>query len=425
VNDTKSGGTLSERAINNYQYSNGNNHFNIYGKTGYVFADNTYKSFGFQWSLSNYNNKAQYGSRNYKGNEKTGYFNFIYQSIIGSEVHKFRTGMSFVFDQFKETFLTNSYNRIEKVPGAFFEYTFAPFEEFSVIAGVRADKHNYYGLMLTPRIHFRYSPDESWVFRGVAGKGYRTSNIFTEFPSAFASSREVNIDAVENFGYGLKQEQAWNYGFNFMHYFYYEYREGTISVDLYRTNFIQSTIGDLDSNPQQINFSSVNNGAYSNSLQVELNMQPLENFDTRIAYRYMDVKQKIAGKMLERSFSSKNRALINLAYSTEKENVEDAQMVYDLTVQWFDKKRIPSTLSNPVEFRAKEYSPAFFLVNTQITRKFSMNFDVYLGIENLLDFRQKDIILDPFNPNSQYFDASLIWGPTNGRMVYAGFRFKM
>jgi outer membrane receptor for ferrienterochelin and colicins len=35
------------------------------------------------------------------------------------------------------------------------------------------------------------------------------------------------------------------------------------------------------------------------------------------------------------------------------------------------------------------------------------------------------LIIDPFNPYSKYFDASLIWGPVHGRSVYAGFRYRM
>jgi outer membrane receptor protein involved in Fe transport len=209
------------------------------------------------------------------------------------------------------------------------------------------------------------------------------------------------------------------------HYFYYDYREATLAIDFYRTDFEQVNIVDLDSNPQSIKFYSIQGGAYSNSLQIELNIKPFERFDARLAYRYLDVKQKIGGKMTDRALSSKNRALINFAYSTERESIEDAQMIYDLTLQWFDKKRIPSTSSNPAGLRARDFSPAFAVVNAQITRTFYSGFDLYLGAENLFDFRQKDLIIDPFNPHSEYFDASLIWGPVNGRMVYAGLRYKI
>jgi hypothetical protein len=50
---------------------------------------------------------------------------------------------------------------------------------------------------------------------------------------------------------------------------------------------------------------------------------------------------------------------------------------------------------------------------------------IYAGGENLSNFRQANPIIaadQPFGPN---FDASLIWGPVYGRMIYAGMRFKI
>jgi hypothetical protein len=98
-------------------------------------------------------------------------------------------------------------------------------------------------------------------------------------------------------------------------------------------------------------------------------------------------------------------------------------MTYDLTVQWFGPKRIPSTASNPVGLRARSSSPPFATLNAQITRTLFAGLELYVGGENLLDFRQDNPILDADNPASPYFDASLIWGPLGGRMIYAGVRW--
>ena len=174
-----------------------------------------------------------------------------------------------------------------------------------------------------------------------------------------------------------------------------------------------------------LNFSSVGNGAYSNTFQLELNLEPILFFNTRLAYKYIDSKQLINGAWLEKPFTAKHRALINFAYKTEKDELDDPQMSYDMTLQWYGMKRIPSTVSNPEGLRARESSPNFVLVNAQITRSFSELFDLYIGIENLFDFRQNDPIIDSANPDGQYFDASLVWGPITGRMIYAGLRYKM
>jgi outer membrane receptor for ferrienterochelin and colicins len=425
VSDIKDGGTHGRIFPLTYSYGTSNSLFRVYGKTGYVFQSEHGRSIGLQWSLSRYKNDAHFGSRLYNGEEETGYVNVIYQDELSSEEHKFRTGISFLFDQYKERFDLLPFQRIERVPGVFFEYTFTPSEKLSAVAGIRVDEHDTYGTMITPRLHIRYTPQEDWVLRFAAGRGYRTANIFAENSTVFASSRTVSIVPSNNFGYGLKQEIAWNYGFNLTHYFTFDYRDATFLFDIYRTEFEQLVLADLDANSHEVRFYSVLNGSYSNSIQAELNIKPLEHFDARIAYRFLDVKQKLNGIWHERPLTAQHRALATVSYSTERDQPDEPQTSVDVTMQWFGKKRIPSTLSNPVGFRAAEYSPDFATINLQFTRTFTKELDLYLGIENLFGYTQHDPILDSANPNGSLFDASLIWGPLSGRMIYAGLRYRI
>jgi outer membrane receptor protein involved in Fe transport len=112
-------------------------------------------------------------------------------------------------------------------------------------------------------------------------------------------------------------------------------------------------------------------------------------------------------------------------YTTPVEEQGDPSTAFDMTVQWFGPKRIPSTASNPDGYRARERSPDFATLNLQVSQTFRQGFEVYLGAENLLGFRQDDPILSAQDPGSPYFDASLVWGPVSGRMVYAGLRYKL
>jgi hypothetical protein len=58
----------------------------------------------------------------------------------------------------------------------------------------------------------------------------------------------------------------------------------------------------------------------------------------------------------------------------------------------------------------------------QITHK-RKNTEWYLGGENLFDFLQPQALHLPNQPFDRRFDASMIWGPVTGRIVYAGMRF--
>ena len=51
--------------------------------------------------------------------------------------------------------------------------------------------------------------------------------------------------------------------------------------------------------------------------------------------------------------------------------------------------------------------------------------EIYIGGENLTDFRQKNPVLGASDPYGAGFDASRVWGPIVGAMGYVGFRFKI
>jgi hypothetical protein len=63
-------------------------------------------------------------------------------------------------------------------------------------------------------------------------------------------------------------------------------------------------------------------------------------------------------------------------------------------------------------------------VNAQVSRVLGA-WEVYLGAENLTGTLQTRQIIAPEDPFGPYFDASMIWGPTNTAMVYGGVRFTL
>jgi hypothetical protein len=66
-------------------------------------------------------------------------------------------------------------------------------------------------------------------------------------------------------------------------------------------------------------------------------------------------------------------------------------------------------------------------MNAQVSKSLGKKklFDLYVGGENLSNYFQKNAILSATQPFSNYFDASMIWGPVSGRLIYAGFRYSV
>lgn len=431
LSDDKTGGQIGfNPAMHKYttqQYGLGINtaRYEFFGKLGYVFPQQQFKSIGLQFNAIDHQQNSYFGLTQYNAKQQTVYGNLIYQSIINSTINKFRTGISFQYDKYRESFNVVNYTRNEIVPGAFFEYTFTPNEKFGLVAGLRADNNNLYGAFLTPRLNMRYEPFKGTAIRFSVGRGQRTANIFAENNSVFVSSREVIISGDNRVkGYGLNPEIAWNKGISIDQKFRLFYNNATLGIDFFRNDFINQVIVDLE-NPRAIRFYNLNGKSYSNSFQAELNFEPIQKLDIRIAYRYFDVKQTYNGVTLERPFISKNRAFLSLDYATEN------NWKFNYTITYNGSKRLSNTVYNPLEYKmlrySAAYSPNYYLMNAQITKTIGKQFpmDFYVGAENITNFLQPHPIVSAEQPFSANFDASMVWGPISGRMFYVGWRVKI
>ncbi|MEL7120480.1 MAG: TonB-dependent receptor [Bacteroidota bacterium] len=391
-----------------------------WSKIGLVYPEAPWKTMGLQLSIMNHDNTSSYGNNIYNANQTTFYANYLYQSTFSNTNHSFRTGASFLYDNFDENLNNQIFDREEIVPGAFAEYTYNYFDEIGVVLGLRVDHHNLYGAFVTPRAHFRYAANDDWVFRASIGRGLRTANVIAENIGYLATARNLVIESEDSsLPYGLDPEIAWNYGFNVTHTFRWDYREGSVSLDFYRTDFQNQIVVDLDQDPQSVFFYNLDGQSYSNSFQIQFDYEVLKFLDMRLAYRWFDVKTTYNGQLLQKPLLSAHRAFLNLGYESRN------YWKFDATFNWQGEKRIPFTGSNPEAFQLDERSPDFVLMNAQISKQWAEKFEIYVGAENLLDFRQNNPILSSDDPNSPFFDSSLVWGPIFGRNIYAGFRYKL
>jgi copper chaperone CopZ/outer membrane cobalamin receptor len=391
-----------------------------FAKIGYVFPEKRYKSIGLQLSGFDFDQHSYFGLNTYNASQQNFYSNLIYQSIIGNSAHKFRTGVSFVSDNYNENFKNIIYKRTEVVPGAFFEYTYTMSEKLNMVAGLRADHNNIYGWFATPRINIRYAPFTGTTLRFSAGRGQRTANIFSENMGALVSGRDLIImGGSDKKAYGLNAEVAWNKGISIDQKMKLFKRDAMLSVDFYRNDFSSQVVADIE-NPRAIKFYNLLGKSYSNSFQAEFNFIPVKDLDVRLAYRLFDVKTTYENKLLEKPLSANDRAFINFGYAIKN-------WKFDYTLNFTSSKRIPSTSANPVEYRFPDWSPSYFTMNAQVSKTLGKlkQLDLYMGGENLTGFMQKNSIIAADQPFGQYFDASLVWGPLSGRLIYGGIRFKI
>ena len=74
---------------------------------------------------------------------------------------------------------------------------------------------------------------------------------------------------------------------------------------------------------------------------------------------------------------------------------------------------------------AGRWADAYSLLNSQLTRVFSPLLEVYIGGENLGDYRQVNAIIAADQPFGPLFDSAQIYAPVFGQMLYIGMRWKI
>lgn len=396
--------------------------FEIWNKTGYIFKGKPYQSIGWMNQFTTHQQDSFFGNRNYWGNQNTFYSNLVFESIIGNTNNKFKTGASFLYDQYDEDYLTQNYKRTETVPGLFFEYTLTGLK-YTLVAGARTDFHNLAGTQFTPRLNFKYDILPKTILRLSAGKGFRTANVFAESQQYFGSNRQIEILGNGGKIYDLKPEIAWNYGASVQQEFKLFNRKATLIADFFRTDFQNQVLTDLDISPQKIVFYNLEGESFANSFQTQLDFTPAKNLEMRFAYKYYDVQADFTGGKREIPFMAKNRGFFNTSYSTDKTD-NGAFWNVDATLQLIGKQKLPNLNANPSAYRLPEYSKSYTTLNAQISRNFNKNIRAYIGGENLLGYTQNNPIIDAENPFGNYFDAGMVYAPVMGANVYFGLDFK-
>ena len=360
---------------------------------------------------------ALYGVKGYDVKEWNAFSQLMFETDF-NEKNNFSVGLSYNFDFLRQHLnISQPGNNIpkyilerENTAGAYAQYTWKPSEKFTLMGGVRGDWSNKYKWFVTPRFNVRYSPIESLTLRASAGKGYRTVFAWAEYNYLLASSRAL---VVEN----LNQEASWNYGFNIDYRLPINAEILRFGAEYYYTHFDRQVIVDYET-PHQLTIGNLDGKSFSHTFQIEATYESSIGLTATAAWRLNDVKTTYQGKLLEKPLTSKYKGLFTVSYSTPMDIWQ-----FDLTLQLNGGGRMPA----PYKMANGEYSwgerfPSYPMLNFQATRWFR-HFSIYVGAENITNYRQKNPIIGSADPWGEDFDSTLVWGPIDGIMVYAGIRF--
>ena len=431
LDENRFGGQLGYQTTN---YGKSNSKFieqNAYGvetntsriegwaKLGFFLSKNI--SFGNQLTASYHSLNQLWGRRFFEGRESYFFYNGILDWSI-SKKHLLRSGVSYVYNNTSRIFIDiepyiTTPRREESIPAIFAEYTFNQDGDFTAVVGIRSDFHNLYGTQISPRLNLKWNASETTVFRASAGRGFRVANPIVENSRFFASSRRLVMKA------DLQPEIAWNMGASFVQGFEMAERKGKITLDFYRTDFENQVVLNVE-NPSEIRFDNLDGTSYANSFQAQAEYELFKGFDMIFAYKYYDVKTTIENELVTVPYTAKHRFFTNLEYKTKNK-----KWAFDWTGQFVGSQRLPASYDeqNNNQIITSSQSPAYFIMNAQITRNFKIlnnrPLEVYLGGENLSNYSQPNPIINAQNPFGDNFDTSNIYAPIMGAMGYMGLRF--
>lgn len=380
---------------------------------------------------------SKYGLKAYVGTQKSLFLNLIYQNQLNDH-HRISIGLSGQDDDFREHVIDNrthiftpvpsaeqfvyslGLNRREKSVGLYGEYNYTLDDKVTFVGSLRGDYNNIHGFLFAPRVTFKYSFTDDIIFRLLGGRGFRTANIFADNIGIFSTGRIINLDPIRGDQKNLL-EDAWTYGGNITFYLPFGYENNTyLSFDYFRNDFLKQVIVDQEFDIVQALAYNLDGRSFTNTYQVDFSVDPIERFNIITTFRYTDAKVTLKGQgLVERPLTSRFKAVLNLQYATAMN-----KWTFDFTAQLNGKTKLPNFMAGQdkvIEKDGEYFSPIYPMFFAQITRKFR-GIDLYVGGENLGNYRQKNAILNADQPFSEDFNASAIWGPLSGIKIYAGLR---
>ena len=439
IQDKRDGGQV--QAIQNRWTSDIlNRSLNGYLKVGVPLNEDNSKNIALVADYNYQDMDSGFGTKTYDAGQHSAFANLLYQNVI-NDSHRFTLGLNGTFDRYDEVirrlapqgadFILKEDSGITDLAnaGVFGEYTYHAGEKFSAIAGLRGDWFYKQGFKVSPRVTLKYMPVDEIVIRANGGRGLRYSTPLVDNIGVFSTGKDY-IGAYNDH----ILEDAWTFGGNITYYMPFGASSNTyLSFDYFRTQFAQQMVVDYEYGMNEIHFYALDgNRSFTDNYQVDFSVDPVERFNITATFRYTNAKIELAGKgLVEKPMTSRFKGVLNLQYATNLN-----KWIFDFTASLNGSCRVYNFMEGLKDADGNLLykdgrTPVYPLLYAQVTRRFK-GWDVYIGAENLTNFRQKNVILGSVKDQNGYvnafqpsFDASCVWGPLMGIKAHIGFRFTL
>ena len=436
IQDNRKGGQIKS-IVNPWETDILNRSLNGYLKVGVPLNEDNSQNIALIADYSYQDMDSFFGATKYIAGQHSAFTNLLYQNVI-NDSHRFTLGLNGTFDRYDEDFSrivaagTASKQGITDLAnaGVFGEYTFHAGEKFTAIAGLRGDWFYGQGFKVSPRATIKYMPVDEIVIRANGGRGLRYSTPLVDNIGVFSTGKLFTGSYNDHI-----LEDAWTFGGNITYYMPFGASSNTyISFDYFRTQFAQQMVVDYEQQLNTIDFYALDGRkSFTDNYQIDFSVDPVERFNITATFRYTNAKIQFKGSEapVEKPMTSRFKGVLNLQYATHLN-----KWIFDFTASLNGSCRVYDFMADDKDadgnlLYKNGRTPMYPLLYAQVTRRFK-GWDVYIGAENLTNFRQKNVIQGAVRDENGYvnayqpsFDASCIWGPLMGIKAHVGFRFTL
>ena len=393
----------------------------------------TEEYFKLDYSFSGHYQDSYYGTDHYVATQYVGFTNFNWNKYVKG--HGITAGITLRYQYYDDNTIATedsiSGNAADHqfIPGIFLQDAWDISKKTAILYGCRLDYYKDHSLIPAPRFNLKYKPDTWTTFRLNFGTGFRVVNLFTEDHAFITGNRTVEIAEK------LQPEQSYNGSLNFNYVFSMGPSQGTLNIDGFYTYFTNAIFPDY-SNNNKIIYKNLNGFAQTRGFSINYSQQFKFPLSFNISYNMQWADQTTIAENGVRSTSpleysplysgslvinyNFKKWHLNIAYTGKLTGPMQLPEVFDLDAS-----------GNPVSVARPTQSKPFSIHNLQLTKDFpKLKFSIYLGVQNLFDYRQATSPLAGFNdPDttpgfSEHFDTAYAYSPIHGREFYLGIRWK-
>ncbi|QIL76032.1 TonB-dependent receptor [Hymenobacter sp. HDW8] len=319
------------------------------------------------------------------------------------------------------------------LPGVFVQDEVRFNSKHSLLLGLRYDYNSYHGSIFTPRLNYKFSPDDHQTFRLSMGNGYRVVNVFTEDHAALTGARTV---IIRN---SLRPERSYNANLNYQRLLPIGQSLLSFDASAFYTYFTNKITPDYTSDPTLLIYDNLRGHAVSRGLTLNADLTFGFPLTAILGVTALDVYQ-VSGEGTKQKQRQLLTERISGTFALSYRFVE-AGLSIDYTGNVYGPMRLPLLGSQDPRPAS---SPTFSIQNIQVTKRLGDKLEIYGGVKNLLNFRPTSAAIarafDPFdkqvqfdaagqpiatadNPNALTFDPSYVYASNQGIRGFLGLRY--